>query len=274
MSSFSFSLINMKQQKPLLKKQPLMNNNICIPLHIYQTWHDKNNIPPSVSECISNIIKNNPTFTHHLYDTNECREFIKSNFPSIVLDTYDILIPHAFKADLWRYCILYVCGGIYLDVKYMCINNFDFTMLTDSEYFCKDLDRLLGGIYNAIIICNPKNEILLKSIYKIVENASKDYYGEYTLSPTGPLMMKHFFSHDEINNLKLTLHEPTKRDLFIAFNNYPILLFHTKYRNDQIKSGKHWSYFWIKRNIYNKDLPQYTNVKMYNTDNLMERLVV
>ena len=271
----SFSLINMKQffykKKIIVKKQSFPNNNICIPFHIYQTWHDKNNIPPSVSECVSNIIKNNPTFTHHLCDTHECREFIKNNFPPIVLDTYDILIPHAFKADLWRYCVLYVCGGIYLDVKYSCINNFDFTMLTNTEYFCKDLDSSLGGIYNAIIICKPKNEILLKSIYKIVENARKEYYGETSLCPTGPLMMKRFFSGNEINNFKLKLnYEPTNGDIFITFNNNPILFFNKKYRNDQKNICNHWTTYWIDRNIYNKDLPQYTNVAMYNKD---ERLM-
>jgi hypothetical protein len=68
----------MKQQsrifnirKNVIKKQPLPNNKRFIPLDIYQTLHDKNNIPPSVSEGISKIIKKPPTFTHHLYDAKE-----------------------------------------------------------------------------------------------------------------------------------------------------------------------------------------------------------
>jgi mannosyltransferase OCH1-like enzyme len=252
-------------------KSAYLTNNVSeqhIPLHIYQTWHNKNAIPPSVSECISNIITCNPLFTHHLCDATECREFIKTNFPSIVVDTYDVLIPHAFKADLWRYCMLYINGGIYLDVKYSCINNFNFITLTDKEYFCKDVDTSQGGVYNAIIICKPKNEILLKSIYKIVENVGKNYYGQHSLSPTGPLMMKQFFSTAEINNfeLKLTVN-PT---CIVTLNDVRILLFNKNYRTDQKKYDKHWADYWLERNIYNTQLPQYMNVKLYKPPKSME----
>lgn len=253
------------------------NSDNVIPLNIYQTWHDKSNLPSSVANCISNIKTCNPLFTHHLYDQNECRDFIKNNFPSIVLDTYDILIPHAFKADLWRYCVLYIKGGVYLDVKYMCINNFSFIKLTDKEYFCKDLDSSLGGIYNAIIICKPKNEILLKSIYKIVENASKEYYGQHPLYPTGPLMMKQFFSVNEINNLNLKLEfkntvNSSDVDMFISFNKFPILFFNKKYRSEQPIYDKHWLEYWNDRNIYDIKSVKYLNVKKYNKNELMENI--
>ena len=53
-----------------------------------------------------------------------CREFIKNNFDLDILNAYDILKPGAFKADLWRCCILYIYGGIYLDIKYGCFAGF------------------------------------------------------------------------------------------------------------------------------------------------------
>ena len=56
--------------------------------------------------CSRNVKKTNPIFEHHLFDDNDCREFIKNNFPEVVLQAYDGLIPGAYKADLWRYCIL------------------------------------------------------------------------------------------------------------------------------------------------------------------------
>ena len=48
--------------------------------------------------------------------------FIKSHFSKRVLYAYDKLIPGAFKADLWRYCIIYINGGIYIDIKYECLH--------------------------------------------------------------------------------------------------------------------------------------------------------
>jgi mannosyltransferase OCH1-like enzyme len=79
-----------------------------------------------MQECVDKLKKDNPEFEYHFYDDNQCREYIKDNFNKDVLHAFDKLIPGAFKADLWRYCILYKKGGIYLDIKYQCENNFKF----------------------------------------------------------------------------------------------------------------------------------------------------
>ena len=169
-TKFIEDLSNEKMDKPKI-----------IPQLITQVWHDKSNIPKSVKESIKKLKHDNPEFKHTLFDEKECREFIKNNYSKTILNTYDNIIPHAIKADLFRYCYLYKHGGIYLDCKYYCINNFKFIYLLDREYFCKDIDTSFGGIYNALIICKPKNKILLKTISKLVENVKNKYYGSFTL---------------------------------------------------------------------------------------------
>ena len=62
--------------------------------------------------------KCNPNFYHYLYNDEKCREFIKDFYSEDVLKAYDAIIPAAIKIDLWRYCVLYKYGGIYLDVKF------------------------------------------------------------------------------------------------------------------------------------------------------------
>jgi mannosyltransferase OCH1-like enzyme len=91
-------------------------NKSVIPLDIYQTWTTKE-LSPKMKECVETLKRENPEFTHHLYDDDDCYKFIKDNFDKEVADSYDNIIPGAFKADLWRYCILYKKGGIYLDIK-------------------------------------------------------------------------------------------------------------------------------------------------------------
>ena len=103
--------------------------NTVIPLNIYQTWHTKD-LPKFMKKTVDNIIKNNPAFKHYLFDDNDCRNFIKDNFDVTVLNAFDSLIPGAYKADLWRYCVLYKNGGIYLDIKYEPVNGFKFINLT------------------------------------------------------------------------------------------------------------------------------------------------
>jgi mannosyltransferase OCH1-like enzyme len=120
-------------------------------------------------------------------------EFIKENFSEDVLNAYNSLIPGAYKADLWRYCILYKQGGIYIDVRYFPYNGFKFINLTEKEHFVLDLPSCntgISGIYNALMVCLPGNEILLKAINQIVENVSTKYYGNCWLEPTGPLLLE------------------------------------------------------------------------------------
>jgi mannosyltransferase OCH1-like enzyme len=100
-----------------------------IPLNIFQTWHTKN-LPSFMAKNIENLQKINPEFKYQLFDDNDCLDFIHDNYDTDVLNAYNMLIPGAFKADLWRYCILYKYGGIYLDIKYNCINDFKLITVT------------------------------------------------------------------------------------------------------------------------------------------------
>ena len=92
------------------------NYNSVIPLHVYTCWHTKD-LPPLMKQNYEKLISYNPKMKFHLYDENDCREFIKTNFKPDVLDAYDSLIPNAYKSDLWRYCILYKQSYIYQKKK-------------------------------------------------------------------------------------------------------------------------------------------------------------
>jgi hypothetical protein len=77
-------------------------------------------LPPKMYDCVhSNLMLNRVGVDciHYLFCDADCREFIRNEYPPDVLMAYDRLIPTAFKADLWRYCVLYIYGGVYLDVK-------------------------------------------------------------------------------------------------------------------------------------------------------------
>jgi mannosyltransferase OCH1-like enzyme len=85
------------------------------------------------------------------------------------LYAFDKLKPGAYKADLWRYCILYKKGGIYLDIKYRCVNGFKLIELTNKEYCVRDrYFEGIQGIYNALLCFKPNNLMLDKCIKTIV----------------------------------------------------------------------------------------------------------
>ena len=256
-----------------------------IPLHIYQTWHTKD-LPPKMRECVNKLKKANPEFEHHLYDDNDCREFIRINFDSNVLNAFDRLISGAYKADLWRYCVLYKNGGIYLDIKYEPVDGFKFIELVDNEYFVLEkpyynmnlslenelklinspnyyqtvynkIDDELWknkqlGIYNGFMICKANNPILFECIQTIVINVKNKYYGYNRLYPTGPgLLGEKYFKRDmsKIKEFKIFY---SMNDISIITKKNRILKIYGKYREEQKKYGKNKNYgdLWNENNIY------------------------
>ena len=84
-----------------------------IPLVIYQTYNWKDRIPAKVD---ANMLKFAPQYQRSIYNDSECAEFIKTHFHSSVLQTY-LHLKGAHRADLFRYAILYINGGVYMDIK-------------------------------------------------------------------------------------------------------------------------------------------------------------
>ena len=227
------------------------NDNTNVPLDIYQTWFSKD-LPPGMISCIIKLKKDNPQFKFHLFDDNDCKKFIKEHFGIKVYDVFENLIPGAYKADLWRYCILYKNGGVYLDIKYKPVNEFKFINLMEKEHWVLDMDK--NGIYNALIVCKPNNEILLKAINKVVENVKNRFYGSNCLEPTGPLMLAELFTKTDKNNFDM-YHEiyQSIENKFIFYNGYIIFKNYNEYLNEQRSNEKigHYSGLWSSRNIYN-----------------------
>jgi mannosyltransferase OCH1-like enzyme len=102
-----------------LKETPTLISGV--PLIIYQSWHS-NKVPEKMKDNIYKLLEVNPEFDYSLYSDEKCREFIDNNYPKDVVNAFDMLIPGAYKSDLWRYCILYKLGGVYLDIKYYSVS--------------------------------------------------------------------------------------------------------------------------------------------------------
>jgi len=247
-------IINKRQLLPYqVLRRPY---NPVIPLTIYQTWFTKN-LPPKMLATVELLKRQNPEFKHYLYDDNECREFIKNNFEENVLNAYNSLVPGAYKADLWRLCILYINGGVYLDIKFSCVNGFKLIELTENEHFV--LDRIVcfntpNPIYNAFMVCKSRNPFLLLAINKIVGNVKNRYYGFSSLYPTGPGMFSELLLNKNLNvNIDLFHHEDNK--YLVYKNRFVISIIYPEYNNELEQlyksiNKKKYHDFWNEKNIY------------------------
>lgn len=152
----------------------------------YQQKIPKKIIQTNKTKDVSNIIQYNsiksfellnPEYEYLFFDDVDCRSFIKTNFDVNVVEAYDILIPGAFKADLFRYCYLYKYGGCYFDYKIIARCPLRNIIKSDDEILlCEDYNEdnsltILNKSYlNAIIMCVPNRDDILKLICVCVEN--------------------------------------------------------------------------------------------------------
>ena len=228
----------------------------AIPRVIYQTWNT-HDLPPKMADCVAKLKAANPGFEHRLYDDAECREFIKENFDADVVDAYDRLIPGAFKADLWRYCVLYVKGGIYLDIKFQCEPGFSFADVTNSPFYVREYNHKGTGLYNHIMYTgcigsHAQNPVFMKCIRQIVENVKNQYYGPEHTSPTGPYLFASVLDPEAIETSEYAYYESDGIGYIRNIESHKVILSHyPEYRKEQ-KTNKvsYWKEAWLNREIY------------------------
>ena len=216
-----------------------------------------------MKENVKRLRRENPEFEYHLYDDKMCRKFIKTHFDKDVVFAFDKLKPGAYKADLWRYCVLYIHGGIYLDIKMKCVNGFRLIHLTDKEYWVED--RIVDGskgIWQGLISIKPNNNTLKLAIHKVVENVWNDCFSG-VLSITGPQLIAQFF---DVINEKYKFNVNNNLSV-IKLNKSTVISSYSEYRDEYIK--KPYSFMYYTCDVYN--YPILESILIVNFTRTMEK---
>ena len=162
-----------------------------IPYNLFQTFKTKD-ISPALQTFLDTWKEHNPEYTYKFYDDDMCDTFMKE-FDVRAWKAYRRIIPGAFKADLWRYCVLYKYGGVYADIDTMCLGKIDDFLNHATEFVTPvNTDNVL--IFNAFIAAAPGSKILKECIdrmVKIVETDSfPDNKGEFACGVLANVMNK------------------------------------------------------------------------------------
>lgn len=165
-----FLVFNSFLKCSLLKESFKLNNldisPLVIPSNIYLTYRNRECIP---SKVFKNFYKFAPKYNIIFYDDNQCLEFIKDNYSSDVVNAYLRLKIKAHKADLFRYCILYKRGGIYLDIKTELLKPID--SFINNNYFYTCICNSKECIYQGILASRKENPILKILIDDVVKKS-------------------------------------------------------------------------------------------------------
>lgn len=219
------------------------------PKTIFQLWHSPEDVSDQMIQRTEVLKTQHPDFHYRLFFLDTAREFIRENFESKVLVAFDSIVPFAFKSDLWRYCILYKYGGIYLDMKYECTNGFRFSQLdTTLEYYVFDVNR--DSIYNGFIVAKPNNRIFLHTINQIVKHTRERFYGENDLVVTGPGLLGQMVPGEIKTDIQFQ-HQCLNYNKYILYKNIPILKVYHRYYEERKKFQSRTYYdYWVCREMY------------------------
>ena len=244
-------------------------NTPKIPYILFKTGpFTHKNIPSEIQERIDITRKNLNCKYYYYYDDKQCYDFIKNNYSNKILEAYDSLIPTAFKADLWRFLILYKFGGIYSDLSQEVLipydinkGNYDMLLVKDQKV-CNNTDT----IAIAFMATCPNNNFFKYIIDNLTTDILNKRKGICSFDVTGPVrigtLYKKYYNLDKISTgvqivtgldnkkYKINFFAKMKTDDIIRGHASIYLLNEQKFI--ETKSKNHYELVYNDRQHYNK----------------------
>jgi mannosyltransferase OCH1-like enzyme len=181
-----------------------------IPRVIFQTLrtYDVNDL--FFTSVIAPKLRMHPDFTFQFYDNARIDRFLLRHFPSYVYDTYKTINPKfgACLSDFARYCLLYIYGGVYMDIKSHVTQNLrpllqqyarDSPTLVVSHWRWLAPNRHIlpfarGELQNWAFLATPRHPVLRIVIDSMVRRLHSPFNGttkQFVLELTGPVLFSH-----------------------------------------------------------------------------------
>lgn len=141
-----------------------------IPKIVFQTYDKLEFVPPKV---YANVAEFAAGYKHVVLDDAACRQFLARHYAPEIGAKFASIRGGAHKADLLRYCLLYVHGGVYLDIKTELTRPIDalFDDARASLYVVHDIEvpwRIGKVVYNGVIASVPRDPLFLRLIAGIM----------------------------------------------------------------------------------------------------------
>lgn len=178
------------------------------PKNIFQTWKNKN-VPEKWKLAQQSVIAKNQNWKYVFLTDDDNDTIVKTYFP----DFYQTFINYKYpiqRADAIRYCVLYLYGGIYLDLDYMCNKSFDDITLN------REIGLTLSGntkniFTNSVLISQKGSQfwlLVLQEMQKSIPKYKKISKHLEIMNTTGPLMLnrvahKHITYIETFTNLQV-----------------------------------------------------------------------
>lgn len=180
---------------------------------IHQIWYNLGNgntIPEKYKKYQQSWINHHQNWKYILWNESTGDKLIQDYYPQYYNLYKNVKYP-IMKIDILRYCILELYGGLYADIDYKCLSNFEDYIEKNNQYelfFNETPKALLKNNYcNSLIIStkqyHPFWKILIKESFNRIQNYYDIYHIYYVLKTTGPGLISDVITNLKENNIKL-----------------------------------------------------------------------
>lgn len=225
---------------------------MTISRNIYQFW-DRFPPPAEITRLTTTWRHNHSGFGYFLYDDYAAADLIRRNFDKSVLEAFLVSKLPTMRADLFRYAVLFLYGGIYVDADNASLSSLEsFVDLSSDLVVCRRTPRATGvrdcsplsryfAIRSDFIAAKPG----LAALENAIAQAAKNVRERKSNSPwqvTGPGVLEEQtrrFYHERSKQLSILDADCYERFMRIAAGNL-----------DYRKGGRHWSKVMERESIF------------------------
>jgi Glycosyltransferase sugar-binding region containing DXD motif len=113
---------------------------------ISQYW-DAERVPAYILDLCESFQVHNPSLPHCLFSETDAERFIAKHFGPREVEAFRGCAIPSMQSDYFRYCVVYVLGGVYADVDYRCVAPLSplIDRITGGELFSSPTVQILRG---------------------------------------------------------------------------------------------------------------------------------
>jgi hypothetical protein len=176
-----------------------------VPNFVHRIWECRE-IPDRYETAFKSWVGKTKNMSVFLWTRNTSRQLVLKLEGTEKLMLYDRLLPGAYKADFFRYLLMYKFGGVYSDIDTILHKDLfanDIAHLRDDAVtVAHDLtpSRLLNG---AILIAPPGQALFRCALGEVIDHSRRRKKGFEVLDVTGPGVLgecaRHILGQDELD---------------------------------------------------------------------------
>jgi mannosyltransferase OCH1-like enzyme len=143
-----------------------------IPKIIWQTHSPSyNKLPKNITDCAKTWKENNPLFQYNYLNDEDMDFFILKYFGKDWLDLLNNCPIKIMKVDTWKYMVMYVYGGVYADIDYICKSPIESWSKENQNLIIFQDNKFLE--FTQAVFASEPNNIVLKEVLDLIKNDLK-----------------------------------------------------------------------------------------------------